>query len=270
VNRPPRRSSAPASGGSAEAPAAAPPEPRQRWRITFARDAVAPDRVGRVALDEWQGALEASGLPTLSAGGRIRLAIAAPLPAAARGERELAEIWLIDRRPGWQVREALAPRLPDGHRWVDAEDVWLGAPPVVGRVGFAEWRIELAASTELDAERLSSAVATINAAQTILRVRQKGAAEKRYDLRPLLADVRLEPDSGSPDLGAAIGVRTRFHPELGAGRPDEVVAALTDAAGVAIAIRTMTRLRLVLADDQADRAPRPGAAAGRTTDIPSG
>ena len=46
----------------------------------------------------------------------------------------------------------------------------------------------------------------------------------------------------------SVVARTRFHPELGAGRPEEVVAALADAAGVALAIAAMTRSRLLLAD----------------------
>src|SRR4051812_48997994 len=67
-------------------------EPRQRWRLTFSRSPVEPARVGRVALDEWQSTLRASGLPLADTrDGRARIAIAAPLPAAAAGDRELAE-----------------------------------------------------------------------------------------------------------------------------------------------------------------------------------
>jgi hypothetical protein len=43
--------------------------------------------------------------------------------------------------------------------------------------------------------------------------------------------------------------RTRFHPELGSGRPEEVVAALAEAAGAALEITSIERERLVLADD---------------------
>src|SRR5262245_26470709 len=170
VDRPSGRFSDPPSEGPTE-PAA---EPRQRWRIAFARDAVAAERVGRVALEDWQQALVASGLPVLLAGGRPRFAVAAPLPTAARAERELVEIWLVDRRTAWQVREALTRQLPEGHHWVDAQDVWLGAPAIVGQVSAADWRIELARSAGGDRERLSAAVETLSAARTISRVRRKG------------------------------------------------------------------------------------------------
>ena len=73
----------------------------------------------------------------------------------------------------------------------------------------------------------------------------KGTVEKPYDLRPLLADARAEADDG----GIVLAVRTRFHPELGSGRPEEVVAALSDASGVALAIGAITRTRLLLAED---------------------
>ena len=239
-------------GGSAEpAPTGPRPEPAQRWRITFARDVVAADRVGRVALEEWQAALAASRLPMADVGGLARLAIAAPLPANARGERELAEIWLVERWPAWAVREHLAPALPDGHRWIGAEDIWLGAPAVVGQVTAADWRIEM---EPLDASahgRLAVAVDEINAARAIPRTRLKGTTEKRYDLRPLLAELRLAlaPIDAAGTATPTIVARTRFHPELGSGRPDEVVAALAETAGIATGIRSMTRTRLVLADD---------------------
>ena len=89
---------------------------------------------------------------------------------------------------------------------------------------------------------------------TVLRITEvrlgakSAAAEKRYDLRPLLSGIRLErgPDgaAGEPIVAA----RTRFHPELGAGRPDEVVAALAEASGLPLEVRSLTRTGLLLAE----------------------
>jgi hypothetical protein len=233
-----------------------PAEPRQRWRLTFARDPVPADQVGRVAIEAWQEALAASGLPIagLEAGGagRARIAIGAPLPAAARGAAELADIWLLERRPLWAVREGLAARMPAAHRWVAAEDVWLGAPALAGRVAAADWRVELAGAG-LDVARLAAAAAGMIAARTLPRVRLKGGVEKRYDLRPLLDGLAVDPEAGSGASAAgspvSIRTRTRFDPELGTGRPEEVVAALADAAGTSLEIAAITRERLILADD---------------------
>ena len=247
---------APAIGRAEPRPAATSIEPRQRWRLTFARDPVPADRVGRVVLDAWQAALTASGLPLAGldpdGGARARIAFAAPLPAAARGDAELADIWLVDRRPIWAVREALAPRLPDAHRWVGAEDVWLGAPALAGRVVAADWHIEIDGSG-LDRDELVKAVRTLLAARTLPRLRLKGTTEKRYDLRPLLDDVAVESsiDPARAASGLKLRVRTRLDPELGAGRPEEVIAALGEACGRAIEIRTMVRVRLILADELA-------------------
>jgi len=123
------RTSAAAGGdGPGARPPIAAPEPRQRWRLTFARDELPSDRVGRSLLEDWHDALHASGLPIVIQDGdsnRPRLAFAAPLPAAARGDAELADIWLLERVPLWRFRESLESRLPVGHRWLAAEDVWL-------------------------------------------------------------------------------------------------------------------------------------------------
>ena len=248
------------SAGSRAAPppaaaAARPPlvaqEPRQRWRLTFTRAPVAPDAVGRAALDAWQETLVASGLPLagLEPGGtgRARIAIGAPLPAMASGEAELADIWLLERSTAWQVREALADRLPADHGWVRAEDVWLAAPALAGRVAAADWRVTLAGAAPSDRPRRADAVRSLLAARSLVRTRLKGGAEKRYDLRPLLADVSI-PDAPAQDAIVA-RIRTRFDPEAGAGRPEEVVAALADTAVLPLVIGSIARERLVLADD---------------------
>jgi hypothetical protein len=44
-------------------------------------------------------------------------------------------------------------------------------------------------------------------------------------------------------------MRTRIHPELGTGRPEEVVAALSDDLGSPLAIERIVRRRLLLLDE---------------------
>ena len=65
-----------------------------------------------------------------------------------------------------------------------------------------------------------------------------------YDLRPLLIDVSVEPSP--PPI---VRTRTRFHPELGTGRPEEVLGALADRFGAPLAARSIVREGLVLAAD---------------------
>lgn len=221
-----------------------PDVPRQRWRLILARAADAPALAGRELTDVWEGALEASGLPLFRPIGRARgrVAFGAPIPAVLAVERELADIVLTESMPVWQVREAIVARVPDGWRLLDLHDVWLGGPALAGQVVAADYRIEV---REGDARAVAAAAETLLAAQELPRERPKGGSVVRYDLRPLLVDVRVA-DPGPP---LQIRTRTRFHPVLGIGRPEEVVAALGDAIGTPLVIDSVVRERLVLADE---------------------
>ncbi len=236
-------------------PAAAPAEPRQRWRLTYSREPIVVELVGRAALDAWQTALTQSGLAVvgLEPGGvgRARIAFGAPLPATVRGEAELAEVWLLERIPLWRLREALTPVMPHAHAWIRAEDVWLGAPPLAGQVAAADWRIVLAGPGP-DPDVLAAACRDLMAAPSIARTRLKGGTEKTYDLRPLLDDIAVEARPVPPQI--VLHARTRFRPDLGAGRPEEVVAAVADAARSPLEIVEIVRERLILLDDLLERA----------------
>jgi hypothetical protein len=235
----------------AEAPAdAAPPPPRQRWRLVLARAAGAPELAGRELIDVWETALAASTLPLFRPVGRVRgrIAFGAPIPASLEVEGELADILLTEFVPTWKVREGLTDHLPEGWRLVDLFDVWLGSPPLAGQVAAADYRIGI---TGADGPALAAAAARLLAARELARERQKGGSPVRYDLRPLLADVRVV-DDGVP---VVLRVRTRFDPVLGTGRPEEVVAALGDAVGTPLAASSLVRERLILAEEQ-DPAPQ--------------
>jgi hypothetical protein len=206
-------------------------------------------------IEAWQAALEQSGLPIaqLDAAGRPRIAFGAPLQAAAEGEAELAEIFLAQRVPAWRVREGLQGRLPTGHALLWAEDVWLGAPPLPGRVIAADWRLELKAS-DVDPARLAAAADRLLAARNLVRTRSKGGVDKAYDLRPLLDDVQIVDAAAYVPL--AIRIRTRFVPELGAGRPEEVAAALGSECGFELVLARIVRERLILAGERPPRGGR--------------
>jgi hypothetical protein len=252
VDRPTEATPGPAD--TAGSPAAAAPvtaEPVQRWRLTFARDPVSAELVGRAAMDAWQETLDAGGLPLagLETGGagRARFALAAPLPAAASGLAELADIWLLERRPAWAVREALEGRMPPGHRYVAVENVWLGAPPLPGQVVAATWSVRLVDPAPRS-EALTAAARELLAASTLPRVRVRGGGDRPYDLRPLVDDVGScrADELATPTLR----IVTRFDPALGSGRPEEVVAAIGDILGVELAIAALVRENLILADPQ--------------------
>jgi Uncharacterized protein conserved in bacteria (DUF2344) len=223
---------------------AAPATPRQRWRLVLAREAAEAASTGRELADAWEAAVDGTGLPLHRPAGRARARVAfgAPIPAAMALERELADIVLTEMVPRRVVREALAGRLPDGWRLTDIFDVWLGAPALAGQVAAADYRVDLG---DVDAVAVAAAAEGLLAADRLPRERVKGTATVTYDLRPLLVDVAVA-DAGPP---LVLRARTRFHPVLGTGRPEEVVAALSDRAGLTLIARAVVRERVILAED---------------------
>jgi radical SAM-linked protein len=196
--------------------------------------------------DAWEAAVAAAGLPlarTQAAVPRPRISFGAPLPAGIAGEAELIDLVLVERWPAWRLREALEPVLPAGWRLVDLEDVWLGGPPLAGRVAAADYRAEVEGPA--DAARLTAAAAMLLAARTVPRERRKGEGTVRYDLRPLVMDVAVV-EAGPPVI---VRTRTRFDPERGTGRPEEVVGALGELIGEPLTAGRTVRERLVLAED---------------------
>lgn len=222
-----------------------PAEPRQRWRLVVARDEAAAEQTQRELGSAWEAGLEAAGLPLARNNGRPRISFGAPLPVGMAARAELVDVVLTERWPAWRLREAVEAVVPAGWRLVDAHDVWLAGPPLAGRVLAADYLVRLADDAPGDlVGRLGDAASALVAARRLERQRTKGGGLVTYDLRPLLLDV-------SVDVGpqTVIRARTRIHPELGTGRPEEVVAALGDYLGVAIPVASIVRERLWLADD---------------------
>jgi radical SAM-linked protein len=221
-------------------------EPRQRWRLVFARAADAADGLtpSSPGLEAFSVSLESVGISVARTGKRPKVSLAAPLPSTTAGERELADVFVLDRYPVAAVRVAIERGLPAGHHLVDLHDVWLGEPALPGQVVAADYRIELQ-PTEAHAEALAAACELLLEASSLPRERAKGDRTVTYDLRPLL--VNLRADGGAE--GPAIRFRTRIDPERGAGRPDEVLAALAAASGAPLTAASTTRTRIWLAPD---------------------
>jgi radical SAM-linked protein len=252
----PHRNPASADGrvSAPDSPAAArvvPAEARQRWRLTFSRRGDAPPLPQREQLGAWEASLSVSGLPLMGLDApvpRPRLVFGAPLAIGTSAERDLVDFFLAERRGIAEVRVRLAGSLPSGHEIVDLHDVWLGEPALTGQVVAADYRVELAGgdgTAAPDPTAMSAACARLLASASLPRSRDKGGRSIEYDLRPLVADVRVGTDDG-----AILVIRTRFDHERGVGRPEEVVTALSELAGVALTVRRIVRERLLLAGDE--------------------
>lgn len=228
-----------------------PPLPRQRWRLVVARSVEVADATQREVADGWEAALLGSGLPIArgDAGmGRPRIAFAAALPSGVVAAAERIDVVLTQRWPVWRVREAIAAVVPDGWRLVDLDDVWLGAPALPGQVVAADYRItldDLSPTVPGGADEIAKACEGLLAADRLERARPKGGGVVRYDLRRLVIDLAVA-DPGPP---VVLRARTRIHPELGTGRPEEVVAAIADSIGTELSISSIEREGLILADE---------------------
>jgi radical SAM-linked protein len=201
---------------------------------------------GREQADAWASAIAASGLPVHVSAGRAgpRLAWGAPLPLGVTGEREPAELFLAELVPLWRVRQALERCMPEGWHLADLFDVWVGGPPLAGRVSAADYRVVLEGQSDPDA--LDVAISKMLTAREVRRDRQKGDAMVTYDLRPLVVSASVER---RPTEGHVLRIRTRIHPELGSGRPEEVIAELGERIGRLLAVRSIVRERLILSGE---------------------
>ena len=231
-------------------PPVPPREAAQRWRLVLARDA-SGEPAPREQQAGWEASLLDSGLPVAGLDlprPRPRFALAAPLAASIPGEAELLDVFLVERLPAWRVREALTGSLPSGWRLVEAYDVWLGEAALPGRVTASVYRARLTGAGE-DATRLRAAAVALLDAPTLVRERRKGEGSVRYDLRPFLG--RLEVETAGRDV--VLRMTLRHDPEKGVGRPDEVLAALGEAAGTVLEPVELVRERLELGDPPAPK-----------------
>lgn len=233
-----------------------PAEPRQRWRIAYGRSPDAPELAQREQLAAWEASLAATGLPIVGLDlqpSRPRIVFAAPLGVGMPAEHELADLFLTERRPAAEVREALVRHLPAGYLLSDIHDVWLGAPALPGQVIAADYRARISGDpgSTIDPEVLVDAARGLMQAAALPRTRDKGGRAVSYDLRPLVADVAVEftthPDQ--PGGTAILRIRVRFDPERGVGRPDEVLAVLSESSGIPLSFVSLVRERVVLATD---------------------
>lgn len=226
---------------------------RQRWRLIVRRERAARDLTHREVADAWEAALDSSELPILRSEGarpRAKIAFGAPVPVGMTAEREPIEIFLSERCPVSRVRMAIEAAMPAGHSLVEALDVWVGAPPIGGQVWAADYAVDV---PDPATPVLEAAIAAVLGAPELVRDRARGERVKTQDLRPLIAELACAT-SRPPESGAArVLMRLRHDPEHGVGRPDDVLAALSDVAGRPI-VGEMTRLRVWLAEDG-----RPGA-----------
>lgn len=247
------------------------PEPRpgsekaQRLRLRFARVAEASS-IGHLDLSRtWERAFREAGIAvSYSQGNRPqpRITIGAGLPRGVTSTGELLDVILAKRLPPVEMVERVRPHLPPGLDARDAREVGMGLPSLPSAVRWADYELELPAAQ--DGPDAAAAVESLMEAERFPWEDTRGQKVRRYDLRPLVQEVRVLPaaasassaettpseaeERGSPTDSRSGGGVTRLWMRLrcdprGVGRPDQVAMAL----GLSEPLR-IHRHRLVLAE----------------------
>ncbi|MEO8511031.1 MAG: TIGR03936 family radical SAM-associated protein [Chloroflexota bacterium] len=216
--------------------------PRQRWQIRFARTQPALRLRQAELIAEWERVFRAAELPlsysaALKPRPRIRLAANPPMGIELRGE--IVEAYFDELVPLERIMAA-GEQLTDGLSIEEAREVWHGFPSAASQLRGAEYELDVKGD-ELTDEALRGAIVRLLASPTLPGMRHRGESERRSDagkrdLRPLIEDVEV------------ISVNERSHTarlrlvlrldSTGAGRPEDVVAALDIGVRPSKAVRT--------------------------------
>lgn len=232
--------------------AAETPPARQRLRILYAKGEAIKFISHQDEFRLWERALRRADLPLLYKQGfnpQPFIQFASPLGVGFTGLAEPLDIVLSPPAPPDEVRARLAAKLPPGVTLHSLEEIPLKAPALQGLLIGADYTIRLyAGEDEIHGDAIRAAIARVLAATTIWRERERKGAAYRYNLRPLIFELRYEGyDPGNEEHRIFLRVQQR----AGAtGRPDEVVSAL----GLDDLARTLCRDRLYLAGTPEDEA----------------
>ena len=217
-------------------------EKAQRLRLRFARGPEAAE-IGHLDLSRiWTEAFQAAGAAvSYSQGNRPhpRLTLAAGLPMGVTSEAELLDVVLARRMDPDDMVTNVQPHLPPGLEALECREVGIGLPSLPSAIRWAEYGVDVSI-----AEGAPAVLATEDAVSSFLRLDSlpwedhRGEKTRRYDLRPLVQELRVEEQCGDT---VRLSMRLRCD-ATGVGRPDQVVKAL----GMGEAAR-IHRRRLVLA-----------------------
>ncbi len=191
----------------------------------------------------WERALRRADIPVVYSQGynpQPKIQFASALPVGFSGRAELMDIWVASPQQPEQVRQALNAQCPRGFRVIRVWEVPLKAPALPTLVREAEYLVQverafLPANWREQVQRFLEA-------EEIWREKRRKKSWVRYNLRPLILDLRLGDTEGE-----WVTFTLRVKSEPGAtGRPDEVLNAL----GWEDVPRRIERLRLILKEER--------------------
>ena len=171
----------------------------------------------------WQRAINRAGMQLLYSEGfnpHPRMSLAAPLALGVTSEAELMDIVLARWSSPHSFTDTIGRQLPRGITVIQVYSTPENIPSLQSQVQYAEYQVEL--ETEKKPEDIEEAIAFMLAKHNLLWQHQRDTGFRRYDLRPLIDDIKFI------DLSSrycTIGMKLRCS-SSGSGRPEQVTAAL--------------------------------------------
>ncbi len=249
MDSPPDLGAGPAGGQRAAAetpaPVASAPSSGARYLLTFAVR-------GRIRFIGHLDKTELFRRAVRRAGGRLarseglrpkpQLSLALPLAVGMEAHAELCEFELAAAPPS-DFAERLAAALPPGLLVASLEPYEV-ARHAAARVVAVEYEVELEGAPDADIRSLMELAAERFAAASQL-IRQERREDRVRTLDVKMYVGRVEVASGGMG-GATVSFRVAVTP-TGSARPERVVEALAELAGVEVVMRRGTRTKVVLA-----------------------
>ena len=213
-----------------------------RIRITFAKQG-ALRYTGQLDLHKlWERAARRAELPLAYSQGfhpQPKINIAAALPLGFSSRCEVMDMKLEREIPLEGLREKLQGTLPIGIQVMNVESAAEHAPALQTQVIAAEYEVTL--SETVDGSELKQKVDSVLESESIIRERRG----KKYDLRPLIEDLKILESDGKPSVqeqAPALQIFMQLAAREGAtGRPEEVL----DMLGIAFEETRIERTRLI-------------------------
>jgi len=196
----------------------------QRLRFRYRITAEARDLGQRDLARAWEEAVVAANLPLAHSEGKrsgALIQIAAALPQGVTSDGELADVFLDLAVDPAMALAGVKKTMRPGVEAVSVEEVGVGGRSLQALLRWAEYDVRVP-SNGLSAEDVGERISALLDASSVSVEHQREKKVRKYDLRPLVLDIRLE---GVEDGAFRLAMRLRAEQELTA-RADQTVLAL--------------------------------------------
>ncbi len=196
----------------------------QRLRFCFRITAEARGLGQRDLARAWEEAAVAANLPLAHSEGKrsgALIQIAAALPQGVTSDGELADVFLEQAVDPGAALAGIQKTMRPGVEAVAVEEVGVGGRSLQALLRWAEYDVRVP-SNGLTAEELGRTISALLDASSVPVEHQREKKLRKYDLRPLVLDIRLE---GVEDGAFLLVMRLRAEQEMTA-RADQTVLAL--------------------------------------------